>query len=383
MSGDATAPEGARPLWAEIDLGAITHNLARVRELAGRPVRVLAPVKADGYGHGAVVVGRHLASLGVEGLATANFAEAVALREAGVTGRILLYGAPLPDGFGPVLEHDLTPTVYDAAGVAALARLAQDRPARVPVHVKVDCGFGRLGVRFEEAPALVRDVAAAPGLELEGVYTHIPFDDGEGAAWSARRLEAFATLVASLDAEHGAIPFAEASASAVIGAGIPDALNTIAPGHLLFGLMPLTGRRAEELGFRKALTAVRARIIHLGRREVGDDLLGAPPGGVDAARRVAVILYGIDNGNRGALAPGGSTMLLRGRRCPVLSVSAEYTVLDVTDVPDAAVGDVVTIIGADGDEKIAVEDVAAALGAPSAAYWMLGLKHVPRRYSGA
>ena len=252
------------------------------------------------------------------------------------------------------------------------------------MHVKVDGGLGRLGVRPDEAPALVREVLAAQHLRLEGIYTHIPFADGAGEAWSRRRLEAFAALVGRLEAEHGiAIRYAEASASSVLAAGLPDSLNTIAPGHLLFGLNPLAGRRAEELGFRKALTALRARLIHVGRREAGDDLLGTGPGGLEAAGRAGVVLFGIDNGYRPATASGGGRVLVRGRRCRVLGVSAEYTVVDLTGLPDAAVGDTVTIIGADGDDAIAVEDVAEQLGAPSAAYWMVGVKNVPIRYRAA
>lgn len=379
-AGDA-AYARARPLWAEVDLGAITHNLALVRERAGRPVRVLAAVKADAYGHGVVPVGRHLAGAGVDGLATANLDDAIRLREAGLELPILLYGSPLPDGFGPVLDHGLTPTVYDAAAVAALERLAAGAPAPVPVHVKVDAGLGRLGVRPDEAPALVREVLAARHLLLEGIYTHIPFSDAAGEAWSRRRLDAFAALVGRIEAEHGiAVRYAEASASSVLAAGLADGLNTVAPGHVLFGLNPLAGRRAEELGFRKALTALRARLIHVGRREAGDDLLGAGPGGLEAAGRAGVVLFGIDNGYRAATSPRGGRVLIHGRRCRVLGVSAEYTVVDLAGVPEAEVGDEVTVIGADGDDAIAVEDVAAQLGAPSAAYWMVGMKNVPIRY---
>jgi alanine racemase len=268
--------------------------------------------------------------------------------------------------------------------VAALAAAAAGRDGPVDVHVKVDCGLGRLGVRPGDAPALVREVLAQPGLRLEGVYTHIPFDDGPGAEWSQRALAVFARLVEQIEAEHGIrIDYTQASASSVLTGGFPDTLNTIAPGHLMFGLCPVTGERAEALGFRKALRCLRARLIHVGRYEVGDDLLRSGPGGETEARTVGVILLGMDNGYRSARGAEPAQVLLRGHRCPVLSVSAEYTVIDVTAVADAAVGDVVTMIGEDAGETIAVEDVARQLGAPSAAYWMVGLRNVPFRYEGA
>ena len=384
MSTAARARPGyaeARPVWGEIDLGAVGHNLARLRERAGRPVKVLAAVKANAYGHGVAPIGVHLESLGVDGLATANLDDALALRAAGVEIPILMYGSQLPEGFGVLLENDLTPTVYSSAGVQALAAAADGVTTPVNVHVKVDCGLGRLGVRPEDAPALVREVLSFPQLRLEGIYTHIPFDEAAGAEWSQRALGVFSRLVREVEAEHRIrIDYTQAAASSVMTEGFENALNTIAPGHLLYGLSPIAGGRAETLGFRKALRGLRAQLIHVGRREVGDDLLGAGPGGVSEARTTGVILLGMDNGYRSARGDEPASMLVRGRRCPVLGVSAEYTVIDVTAVPDVAVGDVVTVVGEDGGETIAVEDVARQLGAPSAAYWMVGLRNVPFRY---
>jgi alanine racemase len=218
-----------------------------------------------------------------------------------------------------------------------------------------------------------------PSVRLEGLYTHIPFSDQVGEAWSRRRLQAFTEVVHAVEQEHGiAIQFVQAAASSVFARGLPDSLNTVAPGHVTFGLHPIAGERAEECGYRKALTALRSTVIQVGHRRRGDDLPGTGPGGLELDATVGVILCGMDNGYRGSSA--GAYMLCRGRRCAVLSVSAEYTVVDLSDVPGAAVGDVVTIIGRDGDEEIAVETVARQLRAPSAAYWMVGLKSVPYRY---
>ena len=384
MSGTASAAAyaDARPVWAEVDLMAITHNVELLRTRVGRPVRMIAPVKANAYGHGVVEVGRHLQRIGVDGLATANLDDAIALRRAGVTTRILMYGSQLPEGFGPLLDNDLTPTVYDSAGVRSIARLAHGALEPIAVHVKVDSGLGRLGVRPEGAPSLVRELVGSPGLRLEGIYTHIPFEDADGDDWSRRRLAAFSRLVTAIEAEHGiAIEYAQGAASSVIAGGFPDVLNTIAAGHLMFGLCPLGGVRAETLGFRKALAGLRARLIHVGRREVGDDVAGAGPDGARSACRLGVILLGIDNGYRPARQPGTARVLVRGQWCTVIAVSAEYTVVDLTGVDDATVGDTVTVIGDDGNRTIAVEDVAMQLGAPSAAYWQVGLRNVPFRYA--
>ncbi len=372
----------ARPLWADIDLDAITHNLGLIRARAGRHVRILAPIKANAYGHGVAAIALHLQSLGVDGLATANLDDALAARRAGVSLPILMYGSALPGGLGLLLENGLTPSVWAQEAVGALAALAGETGRTIAVHVKVDAGLGRLGVRLDEAAVFVRDVVATPGIRLEGIYTHLPFSDDAGAAWSRRRLAAFAGLVGEVEAEHGfPIEFAQGAASSILTAAFPDALNTIAAGHLMFGLSPIAGRSAEELGFRKALSAIRARLIHVGRRRRGDDLAGAGPDGLYGDATVGVVLFGMDNGYRPAIAPGGTFMLCRGRRCPVVGVSAEYAAIDVSAVPGVAVGDTVTIVGEDAGEAISVEAVAEQLGAPSAAYWMIGLRNVPLHYA--
>ena len=373
----------ARPMWAEVDLSAITHNVALIRERAGRPIKLLVPVKANAYGHVAAVVGRHLESLGVDGLATANVDDAVAIREAGASLPILLYGAQLPSGNRYLLEHDLTPTVYSRDSLAAIEALAAGAGRTVNVHIKIDAGMGRLGVRLDDAVDFARQVIGSPGVRLEGVYTHIPFSDAVGEAWSRRRLTAFTDVVSAIESEHQiAIDFVQAAASSVFAQGLADSLNTISPGHVTFGLHPIAGARAEDTGYRKALAAIRASVIHIGHRRRGDDLPGTGPAGLERDATVGVILFGMDNGYRDGPAGTDAYMLCRGRRCPVLSVSAEYTVVDLSGVPGASLGDLVTVVGRDGDEEIAVEMVARQLGAPSAAYWMVGLKSVPVRYSG-
>ena len=250
----------ARPTWATVDLGAISHNVALIRERAGRPVKLLVPVKANAYGHGAAVVGRHLESLGVEGLATANVDDAVAIRRAGAELPILIYGAHLPAGTEYLVRHNLTPTVYSTENLAAISGSAAAGGRTINVHLKVDAGMGRLGVRLDSAVAFARTIADTPGVHLEGIYTHIPFSDDVGAAWSLRRLAAFTDVVRAIETERGApVEFTQAAASSVLSQHFDSmVLNTIAPGHLTFGLHPMTGARAEVAGFRKALTSLQA-----------------------------------------------------------------------------------------------------------------------------
>ena len=237
----------ARPTWAEVDLDAITHNIALIRERAGRPIKLLVPVKANAYGHGVAAVGMHLESLGVEGLATANVDDAVAVRRAGATLPILLYGAQLPSG-----NHTCCSTTsrQRCTRPNRCSRSVAWRPTRdvsVNVHIKVDAGMGRLGVRLDDAAAFAREVITTPNVRLEGIYTHIPFSDDDGEAWSRRRLQAFAEMVRAVENEHRiTIDFVQAAASSVFAQALPDTLNTISPGHVTFGLHPITGSACRE-----------------------------------------------------------------------------------------------------------------------------------------
>ncbi|MCG7626077.1 alanine racemase [Epibacterium sp. Ofav1-8] len=376
---DQRARLDARPVWAEIDLDAITRNVARVREMAPEGTRLIVPIKANAYGLGAVEITRHLAGLDVDGIATADVDTALAIRAAGIDLRILVYGAQLPEGNDRLVANDLTPTVYDAGGVAALAALAKCLDRVIPVHMKVDAGLGRLGVRLDDACALAVEIEDTTGLYLEGVYTHIPYADPAKADWSQRRLNAFADVVTKIEAQIGrSIDFAQAAASSVMLGGFPDPLNTVSPGHLVFGLPPIAGIDILDHGFTPALRALKTRIIHINHRWPGDDL--PTPVAEGAGIDTAVVLYGMANGYASAAEGRTSVMLCRGQECPVLGVSAEYTILDISACADASVGDEVTIIGADGAQQVRTEQVAADLGAPSAAYWMVGLRDLPRFY---
>lgn len=285
-----------------------------------------------------------------------------------------MYASQLPEATSRLLAHGLTPTIADRAGLEAAAGAAGAKP--VAVHVEVDAGFGRLGVRFDEAAAFVAAVVAEPRVCLEGLYAHVPFSDRVGANWARRRVAACGDLVRHIESVHGMrVPFAQVSASSAILELIPDDLNTIAPGHITYGISPIQGMHAEDLGFLQALSAIRARVIHVRRSEPDDDLAAGP---LDAALHTAVLLLGIDNGCE--LSPGAAAML-GGRRCPVLSVTAEYTVIDTSALRGVAVGDVGTIVGRDADDALSLHDVAALAGR-SAGYWMMGFRRVPLHYAG-
>src|SRR5207302_9327941 len=169
-----------RPTWVEIDLSAIANNTRQIKAMVGSQVRVLASLKADAYGHGALKVARTVLHNGASMLGVATVSEAAPLREAGVNAPILVFGYVPPWQMREAVRLGLTVTLYSIESAQALARAALALRQTIKVHVKVDSGMGRLGVRaeqVEEVLALVREILALPGLELEGMFTHFAMAD--------------------------------------------------------------------------------------------------------------------------------------------------------------------------------------------------------------
>ena len=242
--------------------------------------------------------------------------------------------------------------------------------------IKGDCGFGRYGVVVQDAADFVRDVADRLGLSVQGIYTHLPFADDPGRDWAIRQTRVFHALVATLQQEGRRIEFVQTTASSGVLSGLDD--GDIAAGHYLYGIDPTGGgldfgdtmRRAAP-----ALRAVRTRLVHLATRLPGEQAAGYLG---DCGGPLGVVPIGLCHGYR-PLAKQ-AFMLVRGSRAPVLRVCMEATILDFSDVREAAIGDRVTVIGADGNERISLQDAASWQGV-SALFLLLGLgKSIARAY---
>jgi alanine racemase len=336
-------------LALELDLGALARNHARVVERLPRDCLVICSVKANAYGHGVVTVVRTLDDLGVYAVATASVADAMALREAGIRARILLFGGQPPEAVRELSARGLTVTVANRETAAALAG------SNGPVFVKIDAGLGRLGIPVEEAAAVLRDAILPAGVDVQGIYTHLPFHDADGERWARARLERFGELVRGLHADGIDIPLVQALSSPGISAGLPLEGNAVCPGRLLYGLIPAAGS-AHAWGLEPVLRTLSTRIVHLRRH--GDEA-GVGGGGkyrVGAGTRTAVIPFGRSSGNLAdpTLRPA---VIHRGRRVPMVSISLEHATLALGDV-EGEVGDQVFIVGGEGT-PVSLDELAA------------------------
>ncbi|MGI9333031.1 MAG: alanine racemase [Gammaproteobacteria bacterium] len=344
------AVQAARPSWVEFDLEALAHNYRTLRAHIGPEPHIIAALKANAYGHGAVPVARCLARYDVHSLATGSVEDALAIRNAGIERPILMFGGALPQDMHALVRHGLTPTVYNLAGAEAVSRAATERTA---VYVKVDAGLGRLGVPLPDALDFIRHLRTLDKLVLEGVYTHLSFHDAAGRDWSRARLAGFDELLEALDAAGIEVPITQAIASSGLLCGLPSRANAVCPGHLLYGVSPVADDVAAIDPYRPVLKAIKSRLIH-----VGPIKAGMRDAGPQAPRRVGVIPLGLVDGYRPISARSAACALIAGRRVAIKAVSLEHISLDLSDLDQAEIGDEVVLLGASGGETITLADIA-------------------------
>jgi alanine racemase len=342
--------------WAEVDLSAISNNLRTLRDRVPEGTRLLAVVKANAYGHGAVPVARHLLREGVDRFGVNDVGEAVELREGGVGAPILLLGAIFPEEIEEAVARELIVSVHDAATVELLEAEAARQHRNVTVHFKVDTGLGRLGVPLAAARAVARRIAAAPHLRFEGLYTHFSSSSPFDLTFTRVQLKRFEALLGDLAEEGVRPPVRHVANSASIFSALRAGFEWVRPGIALYGLNPV-GALGHDLGLRPAL-ALRTRVA-----AVRDLAAGAPVGYnqrwfSQAPTRLATLPIGYHDGFPFALS-GTAYALLRGRKVPVVgAISMDCITVDAGIVPDARPGDVATLIGSEGAHELPAEALA-------------------------
>jgi len=368
-----------RPTVAEINLDSIAFNLRQVRKLVGPDVRICPAVKADAYGHGAIPVSRTLLDAGAEMLSVAMVEEALELRNAGITAPILLLQCAFPDQIPEIVHHDITATVCDSPFAQELSREAETAGKRAKVHIKVDTGMGRIGVRPQEALDFALELSKLPGIEIEGVFTHFPCADDEDQAFTREQIRQFDELMKSLEQAGIHIPLRHAANSAAIMNAREAHFNLVRPGIMIYGLYDSQLPPGIEL--HQAMT-LKTRVSFL--KEI-------PPGGTVSYGRtftatrptkVATIPIGYGDGYSRMLS-NKAPALVRGTRVPVIGcVCMDQTMLDVTDVPNVSVGDEVVLYGSQGEERISIKEIAQIIGTVTYEVVCSVGRRVPRVYVG-
>jgi alanine racemase len=385
-SGSAAAvvvgaqPSGGRPAWADVDLTAVRQNVSTLAATVA-PAALLAVVKADGYGHGAVPVAGAALDAGATWLGVATVDEGAALREAGIDAPVLLLTEPADDAVDLAVELGLTPVLYTEAGVHAVARAAAEQGgSAVPVHLKVDTGMHRVGCSPGEALDVAAAVQRAPSLDLEGLMTHLAVADEPRHPFNDTQLDRFDEVIECLGAA-GIRPRLVHAANSAGAIAIPRSrygltragicVYGISPSAELAGALPLVPAMSLKAAVTATRTIERGEGVSYGVRWAAHD-----------RTTIATVPLGYADGVPRSLGLVGGEVLVRGRRCPVVgAVTMDQLMVDV-GAHDVRVGDDVVLIGSQDDETVTAEEWADRLG--TIAYEIVARigPRVPRRYRG-
>jgi alanine racemase len=370
-----------RPTWAEIDLDALAENLRVIRAEVARDVSVMAAVKANAYGHGAVPCALRLESEGTDWFGVAMPEEGIELRQAGVTKPILCLGGFWAGQEAACLQQRLTPVVYRLDMIEALDSAARDAGIIADVHVKIDTGMGRLGVRSDDVRAFCDSLSRFQNIRVDGLMTHLAAaDDPAQEDFTNDQLKRFQHAI-TLFREKGFVPaFVHAANSAATFAYPQARGNIVRPGGTLYGFRRDVLPPKFETSQLRAVMSLHSRIMLLKTVGKGEKLGYGCTFETTRESRIATVPIGYDDGYRRALSNRGR-VIVGGSFAPVVGrVSMDLTLIDVTDVPGVSLNDQVTLLGSDGALSITAEDLAEAAGTISYEVTCGISPRVPRTY---
>ncbi|PWK05946.1 alanine racemase [Tumebacillus permanentifrigoris] len=369
-----------RPTWAEIHLDNLAHNIQGIHALLPAGTRLMAVVKANAYGHGAIPVARKALQAGATYLAVASVDEALELRKAGIHAPILVLGYTPPGQAALVVEHDLTQTLYQEDMLAALSAAALEAGQLAKVHVKADTGMGRLGfTTVADTTAFVKQAQSTAGVVVEGLFTHFATADEADTSYAEEQLARWRDLLSACAEEGLQIPLQHISNSAGILHLPHSPGNMVRLGISMYGCWP-SEEVPHEVELRPVMKLV-SQIVHL--KDVGPGTKISYGAMFEAQRptKIATLPIGYADGYSRLLS-NRATVLVRGQRARVVGrICMDQLMVDVTDIDDVQTGDEVVLYGAQGSDEITVDEVAGLIGTISYEVICDLGRRVPRLYT--
>jgi len=344
-----------RPAWVEIDLGRLRRNLQLIRRDLPRPVSLLAVVKDEAYGHGALDVARVALEEGAAGFGLSTLEEAMALREAGISAPLLLLGERQEAELPWCVEHDLTVCVNEPHTARQLARAATAAGRRVPVHAKINTGMSRYGARWDEALPLLELIQSEKSLALEGVMTHFAQSDEADKSFALLQISRFDEVMQGLERRGVSVRCQHLCNSGGF-LDLPQAhRNMVRVGILMYGIFPsAVCRRIRGI---EPVMSVRARIAAFQNVKPGEVVGYGMRYTAVEPRRIAVLPIGYGDGFPRVRNQG--EVLIHGQRAPIVGgIAMDALMVDVTHLPEARMWDEAVIMGRQGAEEITAQEVA-------------------------
>ena len=358
--------------WAEVNLDAYAHNIRELRRISRPPARLMAVVKANGYGHGSVEVAREALQNGAQYLGVARIDEAIPLRQAGLEVPILIFGYTPPDLAPLLIDYDLTQTVYSISTASALSEQATRKGKKIIIHLKVDSGMGRLGfllaatndtrddIATRNSVRAIETISRLPGLTVEGIFTHFATADSAEKSYADMQLDRFMDLLTRLQKQGLEPPIRHAANSGAL-IDIPDShLDMVRPGIATYGLYPSAEVNKSRVDLRPVMS-LKTRIIHLKRVPPGFNISYGITFQTKNHTTIATVPVGYADGFNRLLSSRGH-MLVHGQRVPIVGrVCMDLTMLDVGEVSGVALEDEVVVFGEQGKGAVTADEIASGL----------------------
>ena len=368
-------------IYAAVNLDAVLYNLENMKKNISENTKIIAVLKADGYGHGAVPIAREIQSLPyIWGIAVATVEEGMELRNAGIQKPILILGYTYEEDYDTIVREDFRPAVFKKSMAQKLSQAAVKAGKPVNIHIKIDTGMTRIGYRDpqRDVPEIL-EISRLPGIRIEGLFTHFARADETDPAPAYRQLEKYGEFLKKLEAAGLSIPLKHCSNSAGI-IRIPEAnLDAVRAGVILYGMYPSDEVEKEPVPLKPAME-IKSHIAYI--KTVEPDAQVSYGGTYTTQRptRIATIPVGYADGYARGLSNRGS-VLIHGRRAPILGrVCMDQFMVDVTEIPEAKELDEATLLGMDGEDCITMEELGDLSGRFNYEFACCISKRVPRIY---
>ena len=369
-----------RPVWAEVDLDNLAHNIREVRRITNPKTIIMAVVKGDGYGHGATMAAKVFLENGAERLAVATLTEAMELRRASFEAPILVLGYTPAYQSGDVLEYDVNPAVYTSGHAEALSKAAIAMGRVAKIHIKLDTGLGRIGfLPTEKSINEIVEISQLPSLEIEGIFTHFAVADLREKKYTRGQFEKYMQIVEEIEERGVSIPIKHASNSAAV-IDLPEYnLDMVRPGSILYGMYPSDEVDMDKVELRPALT-LKAKMSNVKTVPKGTGISYGLTFTTDKPKRIGTLSIGYADGYSRAFS-NRAEVGIKGRRAPVVGrVCMDQCMIDLTDIEEAKIGDEVVLFGDGSDHTPRAEELAGWMGSIFAEVLSSLSRRVPRVY---
>ncbi len=369
-----------RPVWVEINLDNLAHNIREVRRSVKKDTLVTAVIKADGYGHGAVEIANTLLQNGADRLAVATLSEALELRRVYKDESILVLGYTPETSAEDVILHDIIQTIYSLEQAEAFSKIADELNRELKIHIKIDTGMSRLGLQPDIATVeIIKKIVQMPKIILEGLFTHFAVADELDKTFTYEQYEKFMDLCRILESQGVSIPIKHVSNSAAI-IDLPDMnLDMVRAGIMLYGLYPSDEVNKEEIKLKQVMS-LKVKISHLKELEAGRGISYGLKYVTSKNQKIATLPIGYADGFTRMLT-GKAEVVVKGHRVPVVGrICMDQCMIDVSDIKDIKRGDEVILFGGQGEDFIAIDEVASKLGTINYEIVCMMGKRIPRVY---